>query len=378
MKLSNRILNLEGGGVDGWAVHYRATEMRRAGVKVISLCVGEPDRGVSVEIADAMDASVRAGNTGYSEVKGIPDLRAALARREDVGLDEVMVTSGGQAALFAALSACTDHGDVVVTLDPQYVTYNASIRAVGGIVKQCTLSPESGFQPDFETLDTACKNARVLMINSPNNPTGAVYDAKAMDAVARVAIKHDLWVISDEVYSDLIFEGDHISPRSLDGMKERTFVIGSFSKTYSMTGFRIGWLLAPASAITPLQQLGNATTYGTPAFIQEAALVALNAVDTDHARDLYRARRDAVMDALSAYTLVPSAGGMYVMLDVRSTGMTGLDFAMALLESEGIAVMPGESFGVGAAGHVRIALTVEVEEIKEACMKIAQFLGSKS
>ena len=378
MKLSNRILNLEGGGVDGWAVHYRATEMRCAGQKVISLCVGEPDLGVNIKIADAMDASVRAGHTGYSEVKGIPDLRAALAAREGVDLNEVMVTSGGQAALFAALAACVDHGDVVVTLDPQYVTYTASIRAVGGVVKQCILSPETGFQPDFETLDAACKNARVLMINSPNNPTGAVYDSAAMDAIARVAIKHDLWVISDEVYSDLIFEGIHISPRSLDGMKERTFVIGSFSKTYSMTGFRIGWLLAPASAMTPLLHLSNATTYGTPAFIQEAALVALTAVDTNHPKNLYRARRDAVMDALSAYTLVPSSGGMYVMLDVRNTGMTGLDFAMALLESEGIAVMPGESFGVGAAGHVRIALTVEVDEMKEACMKIAQFLGSKS
>jgi arginine:pyruvate transaminase len=374
MELSKRITTLEDGGTDGWAVHYRSMEMKRAGEQVVSLCVGEPDRGVDAGVADAMDASVRAGNTGYAAVQGIPELREALATREGVGSDEIMVTSGGQAALFSALSACADFGDVVVTLDPQYVTYKASIRAVGAIHRSCVLSSETDFQPDFETLDAACAGARVLMINSPNNPTGAVYGPDAMKAIARVAIKHDLWVISDEVYSDLIFEGGHISARSVKGLAERTMVVGSFSKTYSMTGFRIGWLIAPKQAIEPLLHLANTTTYGTAGFIQDAALAALDVVDVAANTDLYRTRRDAVLDALSDQRLIPSNGGMYVMLDVRETGLSGLDFAMALLEAEGIAVMPGESFGIGAAGHIRIALTVEADQITIACKRIASFM----
>jgi arginine:pyruvate transaminase len=375
MKLSSRILNLETDGDDGWGVHYRAHEMARAGRDVISLCVGDHDTRVATAVVDEMVTSARAGNTKYSPVQGSEELRDELASGYGVQRENVAVVSGGQAGLFAALCAVIDPTETVVAIDPHYATYPSTVRGAGGVFKTAIAHSENEFQPKREDLEAAATGARALMINSPNNPTGAVYSRDTMDMIADVCISNDLWLISDEVYATQVHAGEHISPRDLPKMAERTIVVGSFSKSHLMTGFRIGWVIAPENVIAALLSMANATTYGTPQFIQDAALKALQLGGAEQVSKLYKERRDLAVDAFenAPIPLVAPQGAMYVMVDVRATGLSGDEFANQLLDSQGIAVMPGESFGVGSAGHIRIALTVNNEKLSNAFTRIIAF-----
>ena len=375
MKLSNRITNLETAGDDGWGVHYRAHEMARAGVDVISLCVGDHDTRVSTAVIDEMVNSARARNTKYSPVQGSEEFRDQLAMDHGVKRENIAVVPGGQAGLFAALCAAIDPTDTVVAIDPHYATYPSTVRGAGGIFTTAVAHSEDGFQPQRAALETATKGARALMVNSPNNPTGAVYTRETMNMIADVCIKNDLWLISDEVYATQVHVGEHISPRDLPDMAERTIIIGSFSKSHLMTGFRIGWIVAPENVIDALLSMANATTYGTPQFIQDAALKALQLGGSDKVSALYKQRRDLAVFAFAdaPISLVAPQGAMYVMVDIRPTGLSGDEFANQLLDAQGIAVMPGESFGAGAAGHIRIALTVNNEQLTAAFARIITF-----
>lgn len=385
MKLSNRLLSINGepGRGDGWAAYYAAQAMREAGREVVMLSIGDHDNATAPFILDAMDRSVRGGATGYADAQGSQSLRAAIAERAErvsgVATDasNVAVTSGGQAALFAAMSAVLDPGDKAVIVDPHYATYPATVRGAGGWFETVAARPEAGFQPLVDDLDRAADGAKALLINTPHNPTGAVYSRETLEGIARVCRERDLWLISDEVYDAQVHEGAHLSPRATPGMAERTLVVGSMSKSHVMTGFRLGWLIGPAQAIEALRSLANATTYGTPGFIQDAAETALREGDQeeDAVSALYTRRRDKAGAALagSAVPVSPPEGGMYVMLDVRATGLTGEAFALRLLEEEAIAVMPGESFGEVAAGHVRVALTVEDDRMVEALGRLSRF-----
>ena len=238
--------------------------------------------------------------------------------------------------------------------------------------------PERGFQLDRDDLMAATKGARALLINTPNNPTGAVYDAATLAAIREACLENDLWLISDEVYDGQVHEGAHVSPRALPGMEERTLVIGSLSKSHVMTGFRLGWIIAPPAVIDAIHGLSNATTYGVPGFIQDAATVALTTGDDyeDETAARYRRRRDKAVEALrgaNKVSLSPPQGAMYVMLDIRATGLTGNEFALGLLEAEKIAVMPGESFGEAAAGHLRVALTIDDDRMVDALKRLATY-----
>ncbi len=389
-RLSNRILTLDGDdrNGDGWAVYYRARALQEAGRKITMLCIGEHDFRTPGFIIDRMDASARGGNTGYALSLGQRGLREAVAVAEakatgaPTTADNVIITTGGQAALFAAMCAALDPGDLAVIVDPFYATYPATVRGAGGRLGIVPARPERGFQPDPDEVYAATEGARALLINTPHNPTGAVYSRKTLEGIAEVAKARDLWLISDEVYRTQVHEGAHLTPRLLPGMAERTLVVGSLSKSHVMTGFRIGWLIAPEHAIDPLRRMANATTYGVPGFIQDAAETALrDGAETEaETAAIYRRRRDAALDALanSGLKVSPPEGGMYLMIDVRPTGMDGESFALALLEAEGIAVMPGESFGRAAAGHLRVALTVEDGEMVEALRRLAAFARAKA
>ncbi|QIE54320.1 pyridoxal phosphate-dependent aminotransferase [Pikeienuella piscinae] len=385
MKLSERIIGLNGapGESDGWGVYYRARAMIEAGETLTMLCIGEHDRKTAPFILDAMDASARGGNTGYALALGQDGLRRAVAERVEAatGVDttaaNVMITTGGQAALFATMCAALDPGDTAVIVDPYYATYPSTVRGAGGVLRTVAARPSKGFQPDASDLSAATEGARALLINTPHNPTGAVYSRATMEGIAAVCRERDLWLISDEVYSGQVHEGAHLSPRALPGMAERTLVVGSMSKSYVMTGFRIGWVIGPEDVIAAMMSLANATTYGVPGFIQDAAEIALRqgAAEEAEVAALYNRRRDRAVAALegSPVAVSPPDGAMYVMLDIRGTGMSGEAFAMALLERERIAVMPGESFGRAAAGHVRVALTVGDEAMAAALRRLAQF-----
>ncbi|NRB05327.1 MAG: pyridoxal phosphate-dependent aminotransferase, partial [Rhodobacteraceae bacterium] len=222
-----------------------------------------------------------------------------------------------------------------------------------------------------------------LLINSPNNPTGVLYGAETMQTIADVCIAHDLWLISDEVYDTQIWEGTHITPRALPGMSERTLVVGSMSKSHAMTGSRCGWIIGPEEAIRYLTDLATHTTYGVPGFVQDASMFALQQGPDMEAEIAapFKRRRAMAQDILqnqNVVGLIPSQGAMYIMLDIRATGMTGLEFANALLDETMIAVMPGESFGHSAAGHIRVAMTIEDDAFAKALARLVAFAESRA
>lgn len=390
MKLSRRVATVNGENVtdDGWSVLYRARELADRGETVTMLCIGDHDMPTPRVITDAMFASVNAGDTKYAPIEGKFALREAIAKRTEIqsGVpttpENVFVASGGQGGLFAAMMATTDPGQRVVIIDPYYATYVPTVRSASCEPIIVRADPDQGFQLDAAALMEACDGASALLVNTPNNPTGAVYSSASLEAIREAAIAHDLWVMSDEVYETQTHSAPHISPRSLDGMAERTLVIGSFSKSHIMTGFRIGWVVGPSDMMTGLVDLTNATTYGVAGFIQDAALAALTRAEKAEkdATAVYLRRRNLALETLAgtnSLKVSPPQGAMYVMLDIRNTGLSGKEFAHALLDAHKIAVMPGESFGQAAAGHIRIALTVPDEELVPALHVISEFAQSK-
>lgn len=384
MKLSQRITHLTGGGSDGWDVFYRARRMISEGHVITELTIGEHDIRTHPTILDAMDLSARQGNTGYAVVPGSDLLRDTVAARiqgrtgQKTSRNNVLITPGGQSALFAAHVAVCDPGDVGLYLDPYYATYPGTIRGAGATARAIQTTAEDAFQPRAQQIDAAADGAVSLLINSPNNPTGVVYSRETLNGIAGVCRDRDLWLISDEVYDTQVWEGEHISPRTLPGMAERTLVVGSMSKSHAMTGSRCGWVVGPEEVITHLINLATHTTYGVPGFIQDAASFALSAghdLEEEIAAP-FRRRRALAVDIMAQQNivgLVPAQGAMYLMLDIRATGMSGEDFANALLDTHAIAVMPGESFGEAAAGHVRVAMTIDDDRFAAALRTICEF-----
>ncbi len=384
MELSRRITGLTGGGSDGWGLYFKARRMVAEGHDIVELTIGEHDIGTDPAILEAMDASARGGHTGYAMIPGTDSLREAVAERVaartgvPTGADNILITPGGQAALFAAHMAVLDDGDAALFCDPYYATYPGTIRAAGGVPVAVPTRPDENFQPRPADIAARADAARALLINTPNNPTGVVYSRATLEGIAAACQKHGLWLISDEVYDTQVWEGAHISPRALPGMAERTLVVGSMSKSHAMTGSRLGWLVGPEEAIAHLITLATHTTYGVPGFIQDAAVFALRQGEAleEKIAAPFRRRRDLAAQVLAgqnAVRPVPSQGAMYLMLDIRATGLSGEDFAEALLARERIAVMPGESFGRSAAGHVRVAMTVEDSAFAEALERLCRF-----
>lgn len=387
MRLSNTITTITGGGSDGWDLFIKARKMISEGHNITELTIGEHDIKTDTRILEAMHAAALGGATGYAMVPGIDDLRNAVATRlaartgVPTTLGNVLITAGGQAALFAAFRAALDEGDTALYINPYYATYPGTIRSVGGVPKAVTAEADNGFLPTFEALDAAAAGAKALLINSPNNPTGAVYGRDTLKAIAAVAIKHDLIVISDEVYDTQVWEGEHISIRSLEGMAERTFVVGSMSKSHAMTGSRVGWLVGPDEAMGHVLNLLTNTNYGVAGFTQCAALFALGlgeAFESEIGAPFQRRRALAqkALEGQNAIRLSQPSGAMYLMLDIRATGLSGDDFADRLLMERHIAVMPGESFGDAAAGHVRIAMTIPDAPFEAAIKEIAAFAAN--
>ena len=384
MHLSRTITGLTGGGSDGWDLFLKARRMIAEGTAVTELTIGEHDIRTAPAILDAMHRAAIRGHTGYASVPGTPALRQTVARRiaERTGVPttqaNVIITPGGQAALFAAHTATCDDGDRALYIDPYYATYPGTIRGVGAVPVAVPTRSRASFQPDPAEITVRAEGAKSVLVHSPNNPTGVVSSRKTLEGIAGACIDHDLWLISDEVYDTQVWEGEHISPRSLPGMAERTLVVGSMSKSHAMTGSRCGWIVGPEDAISHLITLATHTTYGVPGFIQDAAVFALGQ-GTELEEEIaapFRRRRRIALDVLKGQNLVraiPAGGAMYIMLDIRATGLTGDAFADRLLDTHHIAVMPGESFGQAAAGHVRVAMTVDDDAFKTALTRLVRF-----
>ncbi len=384
MQVSKRITTLNGGGSDGWDVFYRARQMVADGQPVTELTIGEHDIRTDPVILDAMDKAAKGGHTGYAMVPGTQALRERVAARVQdrtgvsTSFENVMITPGGQAALYAAHLVTCEQGDRALYLDPYYATYPGTLRGVGAEPVAIQTHPEDAFQPRAEDIAKHAAGAASLLVNTPNNPTGTVYSRETLEGIAEVCREHDLWLISDEVYDTQIWEGEHISPRALPDMAERTLVVGSMSKSHAMTGSRIGWIIGPKDVVDHLINLATHTTYGVAGFVQDAADFALAQGDglEEKVAAPFRRRRDITQQIFAAQNtvgVIPAQGAMYVMLDIRATGLSGEEFANRLLDEHLIAVMPGESFGQAAAGHIRVAMTIDDERFTKALETLRDF-----
>lgn len=383
---SSRIRNIIPSGKDGWEVHFEAWTRKQAGEPIIMLSVGDHDFDTPVETVEAAVKAVRGGYHHYTQLPGIPRLREAMASvtAQSTGVPttaaEVIATPGGQAALFAAVQATLDQGDHGIVVAPYYATYPGTFRSAGADFTVVETRAEDGFQPDADAIRAALTpRTRSILINSPNNPTGAVYTRASLEALAALCVERDLWLLSDEVYWAQAGRA-FLSPRALPGMKERTLVINSMSKSHGMTGWRIGWLTAPANLVPLLTDLNLVSTYGLPDFVSRAACEALeNRYGVAEIAARYDGRRKAFLDAirgLNRVTVRGSEGGMYVMLDIRAVEPDCEKFAWAFLDAEKVAVMPGSSFGDAAAGHVRISLCQPDDVLAEAASRLRRFVSS--
>lgn len=387
-RLSSRVRDITPSGRDGWEVHFEAMTRLQAGEPVIMLSVGDHDFHSPAETVEACVRALRAGHHHYTHLPGAPRLRAAMARLSEActGVattpDEVLATPGGQAALYAAMLAAVDPGDHVIILAPYYATYPHTVRAAGAELTVVEAPADLGFQPDVDAIARAVRpQTRAILINTPNNPTGAVYSRENLEAIAGICRKHDLWLISDEVYWTITGGRAHLSPRALDGMAERTLVVNSMSKSHGMTGWRIGWITGPKDAIATMTSLNLVSTYGLNDFVSRAATEALEqgyGVEEIAAR--YAARRAFLLDAVRGINGIGvrgSEGGMYVMLDISAAEPDCEAFAWDLLNAEKVAVMPGASFGEAARGHVRVSLCQPEAVLEDAVVRLRRFVTER-
>jgi arginine:pyruvate transaminase len=282
MQFSPLVGRIAGKGARAWSIHFDAIRQRDAGRDVIFLTVGDPDQPPPEPVIAATVAALQARKTGYSPIIGNPELRAAIAARVQrrtgtpCSTDNVAIVPGTQAGLYAALQCLAGPGDEVIALEPTYATYAAVAGATGASLVTVPLLPETGFHPDLGALARAVDaKTRGIWLNSPHNPTGAVFTPEEIGTVAALCRRHDLWLLSDEVYEDLAFARPHLSPRSLPGMAARTVVVSSLSKSHAIPGFRLGWIIGPAELVQHLFNLLLCMLYGGPPFIQLGALAAL-------------------------------------------------------------------------------------------------------
>jgi arginine:pyruvate transaminase len=384
MQFSPLVGRIAGKGARAWSVHFDAVRQRDAGRDVIFLTVGDPDQPPPEPVIAATVAALQTHKTGYSPIIGNPELRAAVAARVErrtstpCSADNVAIVPGTQAGLYAALQCLAGPGDEVIALEPTYATYEAAAGASGATLVMVPLRPETGFHPDLGALAKAVTaRTRGIWLNSPHNPTGAVFTPDEIETVAALCRRHDLWLLSDDVYEDLAYARPHVSPRSLPGMAERTVVVSSLSKSHAIPGFRLGWIIAPAELVRHLFNLILCMLYGGPPFTQLGALAALTTDLPQVAalREEYR-RRAALVSGILAQApncrVTPPEGGMFVMLDIRGTGLTSEAFARALLEQETVAVLPCDGFGPSGVGQLRLSLTSAEARLAEAGRRIVR------
>lgn len=375
---------LAGLGGAKWALHYRARAMKSAGEDIIELTIGEPDVPTPARYIEAAARSMASGRTGYSNGRGEPGLVAALAARysarrgREIARDQIMCLPGTQTVLYTVLRAMAEAGDEVLIGDPMYATYEGLIAQTGATAVPVPLRPEHGFR--MQVADVAARitpRSRVLFLNTPHNPTGAVLRPEDIRALGDLALARDLWILSDEVYEDLVFANvPFTSPLDLPDLADRTVVASSISKSHAAPGFRSGWCVGPAQFCARLLPLSETMLFGSQPFIQDLTELAVSE-PSPVAEDMVDrfSRRAAIiartLDGVAGLRVHRPEAGMFALVDVRATGLSGDAFADSLLDQHKVAVMPGESFGAGLAGWLRLSLTQPDDRTIMAVNRIA-------
>ncbi len=378
--ISNRVQQIPPSGI------RRFFDIAATMEDVVSLGIGEPDFVTPEPILEAGVASLRAGHTGYTSNNGTIELRTAVSkhlnRLYDVEYDpalEVLITVGVSEAQYLALTAILNPGDEVIVPQPCFVSYAAEVSLAGGTPVPIATRVENNFQVTAAEVEAAItRHTKALLIGYPNNPTGAVLERETLEAIAKVAKKHDILVVSDEIYDRLVYDIDHVCFASLPGMWERTILLGGFSKAYAMTGWRLGYAAAPPEILGAMKKIHQYTVMSAPTTAQDAALVALAEGDeaVEEMRQRYDRRRRLIVDGFNAMGLkcFEPRGAFYAFPSVRGSGMDDAEFAERLLDEERVAVIPGRAFGLGGAGYVRCSYATAYEKIEIALERMANFV----
>jgi arginine:pyruvate transaminase len=383
MRYASITSRLTGLGSGKWAVHVEARDMIHSGIPVIELTIGEPDVAPDKRLLDECARSMYAGRTRYSNGRGEPSVVKALVekyrkRRPDVSDRNILCFPGTQTALFAVMLGLVEAGDTVLTGDPLYATYEGVVASTGAKLIPVPLHPEKRFHLQAADLEAAITpECRVLLLNNPHNPSGAVLSKEEIDAIGAVCRKHDLWILCDEVYEQLIFDKSFFSPFDDPELAERVIAVSSISKSHAAPGFRSGWAAGPVEFCERLLPVSETMLFGGQPFIADMTAMALKEhfATAEIMKANYLRRAKIVVEHLKgSNTIAPlmPEGGMFILLDVAGTGLSGEDFAWRLLKDKHVAVMPGSSFGAEAVDFIRLSLTVPDDDLRIAVARIAE------
>lgn len=358
-------------------------KLRAAGKEVISLGIGEPDFDTPAHICEAMYEATRNGATHYTPNKGIEELREAIAEKLkneneiEYDIEEIVCTVGVGEGVYVALSAYLDPGDEALVPDPSWLNYSHVPRLNGAVPVLYPLVSENDFQIKVEDLERLVTDkTKILVVLDPSNPTGGVLRKEVLEEVAQFAIKHDLLVISDEIYEKLIYDDNkHYSIAALPGMRERTIVLNGFAKAYAMTGWRLGYIAAPAELIPPMAKIHAYILANATSMVQWGGVAALKGTQepVNEMVEEFRRRRNFMVRAINeieGLTCPNPGGAFYLFVDVKETGMTGEEFTSYLLHEAGVAVVPGTAFGERATHEVRVSYATSMENLEKAVLRM--------
>jgi aspartate aminotransferase len=376
-------------GTEGaFEVLAKARRLEAEGKKVVHLEIGEPDFSTPDNIVEAGISAMQHGYTHYTPASGIFEAREAVAGfvsrtlKTEVDPTEVVLVPGSKNVLLFTLLACVEPGDEVIVPDPGYPAYASQVNFIGAVPKPVTLREESGFRMDLDELASLITpKTRMLIVNTPQNPTGGVLTEEDIKFVCDLAHKHDLLLVSDEIYSQLVYGFHHVSPLSHSGMRERTVLMDGLSKSYAMTGWRLGYAVAPKALAAKLDTLMINSSSCAAAFTQMAAIEALSSPESEHAVarmvKVFEHRRNLVVDGLNAIPGMRCArpqGAFYAFPNIEGTGFDEHELADRLLSEAGVAVLPGTAFGHAGKGFIRLAYTQSEDELKLGLDRIGEFI----
>lgn len=387
MRLAERMDHI--GTETAFEAAARARALAATGRDVIHLHLGEPDFDTPPNIVEAAARALADGQTHYAPPPGVPVFREAIAadftrrRGVEVGADRVVVTPGAKPVMAFTMMALVGPGDEVLVPDPGFPIYESMARFMGATPVPIPLRPESDFRLDLDELRSLISpRTRLLVFNSPQNPTGAVLRREDLEGIAAIAMAHDLIVLADEIYSRIIYEGEHVSILSVEGMEERTIVLDGLSKTYAMTGWRLGWGILPRPLVAAFERLLINTVSCTATYAQYAGAEALNgpqdAVDV-MVREL-RARRELIVSGLNALpgiTAPMPTGAFYAFPDVSGTGLSGRTFADRMLNEAGVSLLSGTAFGQQGVNSLRVSYANSQEKLRQALTRMGDFLAAQ-
>lgn len=352
----------------------------------IDLTLGEPDISTPHEICEALYSAAKTGDTHYAPGMGLPGLRSAISEywARKYGLtynsDNIFVTTGGSQASFLAMQVCLNPGDEVIILEPFFTFYEQHVLQARGVPVFSMSDPESGFIPDaVEVKKKITSKTKAIIVNSPCNPTGALFPRETLENLAQLAEEYDLMVVSDELYEAFAYTGAHIPFATLPGMRHRTITIGGMSKSYAMTGWRIGYAMSDPAVLKAMQITGVVQTISVNTMVQKASEFAIRNCDarvneiSEHFRRRVKSANE-IFSALPGVKTTEPGGSFYLFLDVSGTGMSGEQFALKILREAGVVTIPGDSFGPHCLDYIRIACTVSEERMQEAANRIKKLL----